>query len=134
MAPEAGGETEMDTGSTSASNVKKRNEAKKSLLKTLDRKTCAGADKLFGFDKGSQDGFVLLRHLSEMKRRSQNSLRALRPHLLVEDGEFVGDGSVGTVKLSGYVRCGNPHAKMSVNHLVHVPGWGEFQVTLANAL
>ena len=89
MAPEAGGETEMDTGS--ASNIKKRNEARKSLLKTLDRKTCAGADKLFGLDKGSQDGFVLLRHLSAQKTRQVTGAqdRGLRPlltfHLRLDD-------------------------------------------------
>ena len=55
--------------------------------------------------------------------------RARRPHLLAEEASFVGDDSVGTVKLSGYVRCANTHANLSVNRLVHVPGWGDFQLS-----
>ena len=58
----------MDLGSSN-NNVKRRNEAKKSLLKTLERR-CSTAEKLFNLDKTSQDGLILLRHLSEQKRRT----------------------------------------------------------------
>jgi len=120
-----------DSMDCSGNSVKKRQEAKKSLLKYLERK-CSTADKLFTVgskQESNQEGILLLRHLSEQKRRGVNSLRARRPHLLAEEASFVGDDSVGTVKLSGYVRCANTHANLSVNRLVHVPGWGDFQLS-----
>jgi len=125
-------EDAMDMGSSSSS-VKKRNEAKKSMLKSLERK-CGSVEKLFSLDKSdNQDGLLLLRHLSAQKRR-QNSLRAHRPHLVAESVDFVGEGSTGTVKVQGYVRCANPHYKLSVNRLIHVPGWGEFQLAQIDGL
>merc|ERR1712142_1335724 len=109
----------MEMGSA-ANNLKKRNEAKKTMTKSLERK-CGTVDKLFSLDKSDQDGLLLLRHLSAQKRR-QNSLRSHRPHLVADKVEFVGDSSTGTVKVQGYVRCANPDYKLSVNRLVHVPG------------
>ena len=108
-------------------NTKKRNEAKKQLVKSLERK-CAAVDKLFSVDKSQQDGLLLLRHLSAQKRRL-NSLRTHRPHLIADKVEFLGDSSTGTLKVQGYVRCANPHYKLSVNRLVHLPGWGDFQLS-----
>lgn len=36
---------------------------------------------------------------------------------------------VGTLKVSGYLRCQN----LSVNSLVHIPGWGDFQMLQIDA-
>ena len=72
LAPES--EDSMDC---SGNSVKKRQETKKSLLKYLERK-CSTADKLFTVgskQESNQEGILLLRHLSEQKRRGVNSLR-----------------------------------------------------------
>ena len=66
-----------DSMDCSGNSVKKRQEAKKSLLKYLERK-CSTADKLFTVgskQESNQEGILLLRHLSEQKRRGVNSLR-----------------------------------------------------------
>ena len=77
-----------------------------------------------------QDAVLLLRHLSLQKRKS-NSLRDHRPHILAEAVELIGDEATATVKVSGFVRGGNGLdllPRLSVNRLVHIPGWGSFQL------
>ena len=76
---------------------------------------------------------LLLRHLSSQKRRP-NSLRDHRPHLMAESASFEDrdDGAgKGTLKVEGYVRCGggNSFLSWSVNRLIHIPGWGDFQIS-----
>jgi len=59
------------------------------------------------------------------------SLRDYRPHIMGEKIELVGDGPTGTLKVTGYVRGGNGTSllpRMSANRLVHLPGWGSFQL------
>ena len=78
------------------------------------------------------ESLLLLRHLST-QRRKPNSLRDHRPHLMVESASFeeLGESAgKGTLKVEGYVRCGggNSFLSWSVNRLVHIPGWGDFQI------
>jgi pre-rRNA-processing protein TSR1 len=42
---------------------------------------------------------------------------------------YCSQGSVGTLKVMGYVR-GQP---LCVNSLVHIPGWGDFQMSRIDA-
>ena len=81
-----------------------------------------------------QDGVLLLRHLSMQKRKS-NSLRDNRPYILAENFELEGEEATGTLKVTGYVRGGNGTnlvPRLSVNKLVHIPGWGSYQLSQVN--
>ena len=81
-----------------------------------------------------QDGVLLLRHLS-MQKRKANSLRDNRPYVLAESFELEGEESTGTLKVTGYVRGGNGTnlvPRLSVNKLVHIPGWGSYQLSQVN--
>ena len=72
-----------------------------------------------------------MRHLS-MQKRKPNSLRDNRPYLLAEKFELEGEESTGTLKVTGYVRGGNGTnlvPRLSVNRLVHIPGWGSYQLS-----
>ena len=72
-----------------------------------------------------------MRHIS-MQKRKPNSLRDNRPYLLAEKFELEGEESTGTLKVTGYVRGGNGTnlvPRLSVNRLVHIPGWGSYQLS-----
>ena len=117
-------------------SVKNLEKFKKNWQKVIE-KQYPNVDKIYTV--GSSDSrqeetesLLLLRHLSSQKRRP-NSLRDHRPHLMVESASFeeVGDSAgKGTLKVEGYVRCGggNSFLSWSVNRLVHIPGWGDFQI------
>lgn len=72
------------------------------------------------------DGLNILHRISAQKQRSL-SFRDRRPHLLGESIVYEpnDEGSLGTLKVSGYIR-GLP---LSVNSLVHIVGWGDFQMS-----
>ena len=78
--------------------------------------------KLFSLDTESEAG-SLLRAVSEQKRRALG-YRDNRAYLFSEERHY--DPSTLTLSVSGYLR-GKP---LSPNHLVHVPGIGEFQISL----
>ncbi|KAG8298608.1 ribosome biogenesis protein tsr1 [Homalodisca vitripennis] len=72
------------------------------------------------------DALKILRSIGNQKERGIVQ-RDRRPHLLAEQVEFIPDqqeSSVGTVKMTGYLRG----QILSVNSLVHIPGWGTFQM------
>ena len=72
-----------------------------------------------------QQAVQLLRHLGDQKRSKFSSLRSNRGHLLAEKVDFQQkDGSSGTLKITGYIRGD----LFNVNRLVHIPGWGDFQL------
>ena len=71
-----------------------------------------------------------MRHLS-MQKRKANSLRDNRTYLVAENFELEGDEVTGVLKVSGYIRGGNGTnlvPRLSVNRLVHIPGWGSYQM------
>ena len=78
--------------------------------------------KLFNLDTETEAGSIL-RAVSEQKRRGLG-YRDNRPYLYSEETQY--DASTLTLSVSGYLR-GKP---LSPNQLVHVPGIGEFQVSL----
>ncbi|KAH7727402.1 pre-rRNA-processing protein TSR1 isoform X2 [Aphelenchoides avenae] len=82
-----------------------------------------GDEKVHDLDNAS-DALQLLRQIAEMKKRP-TILQQRRPHLMVERMEMDNlQSGTCTLKLTGYVR-GTP---LNVNKLVHVQGWGDFQV------
>lgn len=106
-------------------NPKKKSDAKKAILKTMESRF--PDEKLHQADT-KQDFLLLMRNIGSHKRRSV-AFRDARPHLLAEDVVFLRDNdpevNSGTLKVSGYVR-GQP---LNVNGLVHIPGWGDFQMS-----
>ncbi|ROT66365.1 hypothetical protein C7M84_015613 [Penaeus vannamei] len=126
---------EMDTGSLdeelSSRLVLGPSPAKKSNRKMQMRQRVVkeiesrfpGNAKLFTLES-DQDAMLILRHIGSQKQRSI-FFKDNRPHMMAEKVEFEEKGPTGTLKVYGYVR-GQP---LSVNGLVHVPGWGDFQMS-----
>lgn len=78
------------------------------------------------FDKNG-DGLTLLRKLGSQKQRAIRQ-RDCRPHILGEEVEMIENENsteMCTLKVTGYIRgqC------LSVNELVHIPGWGDYQMS-----
>ncbi|XP_054273020.1 pre-rRNA-processing protein TSR1 homolog [Macrosteles quadrilineatus] len=103
--------------------VKKHQAAKMQLQKSINR--WLPDEKVMMLEKESDSLLVLRKVCSQKLRRVIQ--RDNRPHLLAEKVEYVPNeqGSAGTVKLTGYLRGQN----LSVNSLVHVAGWGDFQMS-----
>ncbi|KAI6657534.1 pre-rRNA-processing protein TSR1-like [Oopsacas minuta] len=78
--------------------------------------------KLFSLDTETE-AFNLLRSVSEQKRRSLG-YRDNHPYILCEESVY--DSNSLTLSLSGYLR-GKP---LSPNQIVHLPGIGDFQISL----
>ncbi|GFR85009.1 pre-rRNA-processing protein TSR1 homolog [Elysia marginata] len=73
-----------------------------------------------------QDAQVLWRQITNLAEKTIH-FREQRPYLLSEKIEFELNkqtAEVGTLKLSGYLRG----SALDVNQLVHLPGWGDFQM------
>ena len=138
--PESEGITDLSSKaakkqeSVTAKNLEK---LKKQWQKSIERQY-PNIDKIYsiGASSGSRqdetESLLLLRHLSTQKRRS-NSLRDHRPHLMAESVTFDESSTSvgkGTLKVEGYIRCGggNSFLSWSVNRLVHISGWGDFQI------
>jgi len=100
---------------------KKHNEVKKLLAKALERKITV--EKVYSVMEDI-DAINLVRTLGNQKRRDV-SFKSRRGHIYSEKVEFVeaADGT-GTLAVTGFVRG----AALSANRLVHIPGWGDFQV------
>ncbi|XP_072027418.1 pre-rRNA-processing protein TSR1 homolog [Amphiura filiformis] len=103
--------------------IKKRSEQKKQIQKILERRF--PEQKLYPLDN-AQEGVMLLRHLGEQKLNVVR-WRDTRPHLMARNVTFQPseqDNTVGTLKVSGFVRG----CALSVNSLVHLPGLGDYQL------
>ncbi|XP_022099360.1 pre-rRNA-processing protein TSR1 homolog isoform X2 [Acanthaster planci] len=108
--------------------VKKRNEARKVLQKTVERRFAD--EKLYTFDT-EQEGLLLLRHITE-QRLKPIKWKDARSHLLARVVNFEPNQdqeAIGTLKVTGFLR-GSP---LSVNGLVHLPGLGSFQMSQIDA-
>ncbi|KAL8198930.1 UNVERIFIED_CONTAM: ribosome biogenesis protein tsr1 [Gekko kuhli] len=108
--------------------LKKQIDLQKKLRKITEKRFPEA--KLFPLNT-EQDSVLLLHHLATQKQRHL-AFRDRRAHLLAEAVEFVpGPGSalVGTLKVSGYVRG----RSLNVNHLVHIVGHGDFQMSQVDA-
>ena len=103
--------------------LKKRGDYKKQLQKQIDR--IIPIEKLLVIEK-EQDALRLLHLIGSQKQRSVFQ-RDLRSHLFSEEMSFqqlADDPTLGTLTVEGYVR----YQPMNVNGLVHIPGWGDFQM------
>ncbi|XP_042232188.1 pre-rRNA-processing protein TSR1 homolog isoform X2 [Homarus americanus] len=100
---------------------KKKHHARQNLLKEIELRF-PGPSKLHSLEK-EQDAILVLRQIGAQKRRPI-FFRDNRPHIMAEKMEFLEEGSTGVLKVHGYVRG----QVLSVNGLVHIPGWGDYQM------
>lgn len=104
-------------------SAKKRNDYKKLLLKQLDQ--MVPVEKLQVIENES-DALRLFHQIGSQKQRPVYQ-RNMRCHFLCEEVNFkqsLDDPTVGTLIVDGYVR----YQPLNVNGLVHIPGWGDFQM------
>ena len=111
-------------------SAKKRTDLKKSIQKQIDSKF--PDEKLRSVDNSSEVS-QLMHYLSNCKRR-HNGFRSHRTQVLAEKLEFSlntdSDEDIGTLKVWGYVR----NRALDVNSLVHIPGFGDFQMSAIEVL
>ncbi|OQR79017.1 pre-rRNA-processing protein TSR1-like [Tropilaelaps mercedesae] len=78
------------------------------------------------------DAVLLLRQIADVKKRVLK-MREQRAYLLAERTDFIatdGTGHQGTLRVTGFLRGGRP---LNANHLVHIPGCGDFQIEMIEA-
>ena len=108
-------------GSMDEIPAKKHTEVKRLLVKSLERKL--PVEKVWSMQEQGE-AVNILRTLGTQKRK-EGSFKNRRGHLLAEKVEFTETGEgAGTLAVTGFVRG----AAISANRLVHLPGWGDFQV------
>jgi len=95
---------------------KKHSEVKKLLLKAFEKKL--PVERLHTVENSSE-ALLLVRALGCQKRKS-SAMRERRAHMLADDVRL----EDGTLAVTGYVRG----QTLSVNRLVHISGWGDFQL------
>jgi len=103
--------------------LKKRGDYKKMLQKQLDR--MVPVEKLQVLETEG-DALRLLHQIGSQKQRSVYQ-RDLRSHVFAEEVQFKqndDDPTKGTLLVEGYIR----YQPLNVNGLVHIPGWGDFQM------
>lgn len=101
---------------------KKWNEAKGTIQKEIET-YLPKAEKVMHLNRDI-DAMNILRKIATQKQRTILQ-RDRRPHLLAESIHFIeSEQDKGTLSLTGYLRGRN----LSANSLVHIPGWGEFQI------
>ena len=103
--------------------MKKRSDFKKNLQKQLNR--MIPIEKLHVVEKES-DALRLLHQIGSQKLRPIYQ-RDIRSHLLSEEVNFkqnTDDPTVGSLVVDGFIR----YQPLNVNGLVHIPGWGDFQM------
>lgn len=107
---------------------KRRSEVRRNLQKVVENRF--PKEKVLPLD-GNQDAILVMRQVGNQKQR-QVTYRNRRPHLLGEALSYDPHpdlGSEGTLRVSGFLRGRN----LSVNGLIHIPGWGDFQMTKIEA-
>ncbi|XP_015110274.1 pre-rRNA-processing protein TSR1 homolog [Diachasma alloeum] len=106
--------------------IKKRQDVKQTTQEVLSK--WLPEDKIHPLDK-PVDALNLLRKTGAQKQRAV-TYRNRRPHLIAEKLKFSSsDEKTGTLEISGYLR-GRP---LSVNSLIHIPGFGDFQMSQIDA-
>ncbi|KAI5740470.1 hypothetical protein M8J76_004157 [Diaphorina citri] len=103
--------------------IKKRNECKQEIEKVVNK--YIPEEKVMGLSNAT-DVLNVMRKIGNQKQR-KIVFRDRRPHLLAEKLDFIykeNDNTKGVLKVTGYLRGQN----LSVNSLVHIPGWGDFQM------
>ncbi|KAL3102322.1 hypothetical protein niasHS_003731 [Heterodera schachtii] len=105
---------------------KQRETARKQLDKVMRDWHTEHKSNVYDLDTAG-DALKILRQMSTGKKSTTN-LQGQRPYLVVEnvqlDEEHETNSPNCTLKVSGFLRG----APLSVNKLVHLPGWGDFQL------
>ncbi|WKX96675.1 hypothetical protein Q1695_012815 [Nippostrongylus brasiliensis] len=102
---------------------KKREETRKQAVLAISNASMNDANRVFFCDT-ELERKLLVRHFVEMKKNKM-LLQKRRPHILVEKLDVADDNSgICTVLASGYLRG----PSWNVNHLIHIQGWGDFQL------
>ena len=109
---------------------RKKSEIKKNVAKMLE--TWLPDEKPYALDT-EMDASILLRHIANQKQRPI-FYRENRPYILADKLEYVpspegNDKLLGTLKVSGFIRG----RALDVNKLVHIPGFGDFQMQQIDA-
>lgn len=105
-------------------HIKKRQEYKQSVQDLISK--WIPEEKVFELDTAA-DCLNILRRAGTQKQRSV-FYRNKRPHLLAEKFSFKCDedsSHFGTLSVTGYLRG----SLFSVNSLIHIPGFGDFQMS-----
>ncbi|XP_053313067.1 pre-rRNA-processing protein TSR1 homolog [Spea bombifrons] len=108
--------------------IKKRTDVKKQLSKITEKRF--PDSKLFQVDT-EQEAAVLLRQMAIQKQRHL-AFRSRRSYMVAQRADFLPtdeSGLIGTLKVSGYVRG----RELNVNRLLHIVGYGDFQMTQIDA-
>ncbi|XGW08045.1 hypothetical protein V3C99_010847 [Haemonchus contortus] len=102
---------------------KKREDARKHVQSLVTDENLV-TNKLFCCDT-DPERVLLVRHFIDMKK-TKMLLQKRRPHILVEKLELADSDNSGicSVLASGYLRG----PTWNVNHLIHIQGWGDFQI------
>lgn len=102
--------------------TKKRSDIKGNLQSLIEDKF--PGEKLHSLDKES-DALQVLNLLANCKRKNM-SYKSKRSQIVSQETTFtIVDGAdTGLLTVSGYVRS----QPLDVNGLIHVPGWGDFQI------
>ncbi|XP_028046224.1 pre-rRNA-processing protein TSR1 homolog isoform X2 [Monomorium pharaonis] len=106
-------------------HIKKRQEYKQSVQRTISK--WLPEDKVFELDTVA-DCLNVLRRAGSQKQKSL-FYKDIRPYLLAEEISFECEKEsldFGTLMVSGYLRGTAP---LSVNDLVHIPGFGNFKMS-----
>eukprot|EP01135_Chromosphaera_perkinsii_P008124 Nk52_evm40s1129 gene=Nk52_evmTU40s1129 len=101
---------------------KSRNDVKKYVLKKA-QENFPLEEKIFPIMTSPADADNLVRHVVNIKRKPLN-WREMHPYVMADKLDFEGDSEMGTLKVTGFLR-GKP---LSANGLVHVQGFGDFQI------
>ncbi|ESN92998.1 hypothetical protein HELRODRAFT_108226 [Helobdella robusta] len=119
--------------------VKKQADKKKDIIKSLSSRF--PDEKLLTLDT-AQDAIMMLNHIGSQKM-NRMSYRDLRAHVFASHVAYVqpdsevstawvgyGAGDYCTLQISGYVRG----SRLSPNQLLHLPGFGNFQISMIEEL
>ncbi|ESO91202.1 hypothetical protein LOTGIDRAFT_105531 [Lottia gigantea] len=103
--------------------IKKQSESRKIIQNSIEKRF--PLEKFHALDS-SQDALLIVRQVTDQKLKPVY-YREHRPHLIAEEISFELESSeseFGVLKVTGYLRgrC------LNVNGLVHLPGWGDFQM------
>lgn len=109
-------------------SLQKRSNSKQDIQKLISQ--WLPQEKVFQVDKHI-DALNLLRKIGNQKQR-KICQRDKRPHLLAEHLEYsIEEGcELGVLKVSGYLKG----QMLCVNSLIHIPGWGDFQIKQIDGL
>ncbi|KAL8621346.1 hypothetical protein ACOMHN_053367 [Nucella lapillus] len=107
---------------------KKLPQARKKISKEIEKRMPEG--NFLSLDS-EQDALLLIRKLTEAKTKPVH-YREIRPYMIAELSRFEAqeeEGAMTTLMVSGYLRG----TDMSADRLVHVVGWGNYQIKQIDA-